>query len=411
MTQSLAAAADTLFKTAATMMAVYAAGATEAQAGWAPALVWALFMAPYVLFAALAGQVADRFEKDRVIRWVKLLELLVFAVAAAAFFTRSIPLVLVAVFLKGIASAFFSPVKYAALPEHLAPRERAVGYSLVEAGSFVACLVGTLAGALLMPLQNGALASSASLALLGAAGLLFALGLPPGRAAAPDLTLDPHILRPLGGMVRLATSDRILLNVMIGRSLFWLTGALFLAEIPAVTRHVLNGTPGVVALIFTLFSVGLSVGMIGCSKLAAGEDAARHVWLPGLLISGFTLDMCLTAAALPASERLLPLAEFLADPARLRITADLTMTALLCGVFVVPLGVSLQSRPAEDARARVVSVDNALSSLVMALGLAAASLAVAAGAGLLTVFAGFAVLNAATCLYLQVALRRLAVAA
>ncbi|CAN7408139.1 MFS transporter [Phenylobacterium sp. LjRoot219] len=411
MTQTLAAASDTLFKTAATMMAVYAAGASKAEGGLVPALVWALYMAPYVLFAALSGQVADKFEKSRVIRQVKLLELAVFAVAAAAFFARSIPLVLVAVFLKGIASAFFSPVKYAALPEHLQPRELATGYSLVEAGSFVACLAGTLAGTLLMPLQNGAAATSAALALLGVAGVLSAVALPRGRAAAPDLQLDPHMLRPLAGMVRLATADRFLLNVMIGRSLFWLTGALFLAEIPAVTRHVLAGTPEVVALVFTLFSVGLSAGMLGYSKFMAGEEAARHVWLPGLLVSGFTLDMCLAAARLAPSEDLLPLGAFLADPARLRIAVDLTLAAVFCGAFVVPLGVSLQTRPAEDARARVVSVDNALSSLVMVVGMAAAGLAVAAGASLLAVFVGFAVLNAATCLYLQAGLRREAVTA
>lgn len=411
MTQSLSATADTLFKTAATMMAVYAAGATKTEGGLVPALVWALFMTPYVLFAALAGQAADKFEKAWLIRLVKLLELAVFAVAAAGFLWRSIPLVLVAVFLKGAASAFFSPVKYAALPEHLKPGELPMGYSLVEAGGLVACLLGTLAGTLLMPLQNGALATSVALAVLGLSGLLSAAGMPRAAAAAPDLRLDPHILRPLAGMLALATRDRFLLNVMIGRSLFWLAGALFLAEIPAVTRHALGGAPEVVALLFTLFSVGLAAGMIGCSKLAGGEESARHVWLPGLLISGFTLDMCLTAAALPPTGQLLSLGEFLADPARLRIIADLALTAVLCGVFVVPLGVSLQTRPSAEVRARVVSVDNALSSLVMVVGMAAAGLAVAAEASLVSIFVAFAILNALTCLYLQVALRRTAVAA
>lgn len=407
MTQSLSATADVTFKTAATMLAVYAAGASASEGGWTPALVWALFMAPYVLFAALAGQVADKFEKSWVIRRVKLLELGVFALAAAAFLTRNTPLLLLAVFLKGTASALFSPVKYASLPEHLRPGELAAGYSLVEAGAFVACLVGTLSGALLASLHNGAMASSAALALLAASSLAFALALPRGRAAAPELRLDPHILRPLGEMVRLATGDRVLLNVMVGRSLFWLTGALFLAEIPAVTRNLLGGAPAVVALVFTLFSLGLCAGMVGCSKLTSSEEAARHVWVPGLLISGFTLDLCLSATALPAAGRLLSLAEFLADPARLRIAADLTMIAVLCGVFVVPLGVSLQTRPAQDARARVVSVDNALSSLVMVVGMGAASLAVAAGASLTSVFAAFALLNGAVCLYLQAALRRI----
>lgn len=411
LTQSLSAVADTLFKTAATMMAVYAAGATKTEGGLVPALVWALFMAPYVLFASLAGQAADKFEKAWLIRRVKLLELAVFAVAAAGFLFRSIPLVLAAVFLKGVASAFFSPVKYAALPEHLKPGELPAAYSLVEAGALVACLLGTMAGALLMPLQNGAVVTSIGLALVGLAGLLSAAGMPRGRAAAPDLRLDPHILRPLAGMLALATGDRFLLNVMIGRALFWLTGALFLAEIPALTRHVLSGAPDAVALLFTLFSVALAAGMLACSKVAAGEDAARHVWLPGLLVSGFTLDMCLTAAALPPREQLLPLREFLADPARLRITADLTLTALLCGVFVVPLGVSLQTRPAAEVRARVVSVDNALSSLVMVVGMGLAALVVAVEANLLALFVGFAIVNAATCLYLQAALRRRAVTA
>lgn len=408
--QSLSAGGDVLFKTAATMMAVYAAGATESEGGLVPALVWGLFMLPYVLFAGLAGQVADKFEKAWLVRRLKLFELAVMGLAAAGFLSRSIPILLLAVFLKGASNAFFSPVKYAVLPEHLTKPEIPLGYSLIEAGAFIACVLGALGGTLLLPMQGGPAATALCLALMGLAAVLCAARLPEGHASAPQLRLDAHLLRPLAGMFALLLEDRVLLHVVVGRSLFWLTGALFLAEIPAVTRNVLGGAPEVVALLFVLFSVGLSLGMVGCSKVAGDEDAARHVWIPGLLISGLTLDLCLTAAALPAPASLMPLREFLTDPSRLRITADLALTAILCGVFVVPLGVSLQTRPAAETRARLVSVDNALSSLVMAVGMAAVGLAVAADASLLAVFSAFAALNAAVCIYLRLALGRRAVA-
>jgi MFS family permease len=403
--QSLSALADTLFKAAAVMMAVYAAGSTEHQGALIPAVVWALFMLPYVLFAGLAGQLADKFQKARLLRWLRVFDVAVMGLAAAGFLRSDIPLLLVAVFFKGVTSALFSPVKYTALPELVDSRELGFGYAVNEAATFVACLVGTLAGALVPPTPEGHAAAAAGLVLVSAAALICAAAVPRRSAALPSLKLQFHPLRPLGEAFRQVAESPALTHVMLGRALFWLTGALFLAEIPGLTRYELGGRPEVVALLFGLFSVGIAAGMIGCYPFAT-RAAARHVWAPGLLISGLILDICLSASRLTPPAELLPLASFLSAPGRLRITAELALVAVLCGMFVAPLGVSLQALPAPQARARVTALDNAASSLVIVLGMAGATLSLAAGAQVTDILMVFAAANAAACLHLRFALRR-----
>jgi hypothetical protein len=259
-------------------------------------------------------------------------------------------------------------------------------------------------------MTNGAAATAASLVMIGLAALVSAFAMPAHRPAAPDLRLDLHLLRPLGAMLDLVKGDRIIRLAIFGKALFWLAGTLLLAEIPAMTRDVLGGAPEVVALLFALFSVGLSLGMIGCSRFGGRDGAIRHVWIAGLLVSLFLADMCVASMHVAPTADLLTLSAFVADPGRLRIVADLGALAILAGVFVVPLGVSLQTRPAPEARARIVSIDNAVSSLVMVAGMAAASLAIALDVGLIEIFFGFAALNALACLYLRSALRRPALA-
>ena len=368
-TQFAGAANDNLMKFAFTVMVTY-----QLQLAWLPPalaglVIGAVFILPFVLFSATSGQLADKFEKSRMMRAVKNMELAIMAVAAAGFVLPQPPLqaalLLVCTFLMGLHSTVFGPLKYALLPQVLKERELTGGNGLVEMGTFVAILVGNLVGGVLISLPGvgpSAVALACLLtALLGRLAVQFVPLLP---ATDPGLTIHWNPLSETWRNLRLARQDGVVFSTLLGISWLWFFGAVFLSQFPVFAKEVLHGRESVASLLLVVFSLGIAVGSLLCERLSRGRLDLGLVTLGALGMSVFTLDLYWACRDLPASDPLGAWA-FLAQPAHWRILADLGLLSAFAGLFSVPLYALMQVRSPTTHRARLVAANNILNALFM----------------------------------------------
>ena len=287
-TQTLGALNDNLFKNALGVMALFA----SAQYGnELVAIGLGVFILPYVLFSSVAGELADRTEKARLIRATKLWEVGLMLVGAGGFLTGSLPLLMVVLFGLGIQATFFSPLKYGILPDHLAETELVAGNGLIEAGTFLGILAGTIAGSALVRLPHGPEAVAGLALLVALAGLAAAWRIPPAPSAAPGLHIGWNIPRETAALIRAARGNRDVWLSALGISWFWAVGAIVLSELPVAAKDVLGGDAALITFLLTVFSVGIGAGSIGCARLLHGDVSPRLVPLAALGISVFTFDL------------------------------------------------------------------------------------------------------------------------
>jgi MFS family permease len=368
-TQFAGAANDNLFKFAFTVMVTY-----QLQVSWLPPalaglLIGALFIAPFVLFSATAGQLCDRLEKTRVIRTVKNLEIAIMAVAALGFVIAApdlqAGLLLACTFLMGLHSTLFGPVKYALLPQVLHEHELTGGNALVESGTFVAILLGNLVGGLLIALPGiGREAVAAGCLLLAALGRLSAQRMEPLAATDPQLQINWNPLSETRRNLKLAREDVVSWHMLLGISWLWFFGAVFLSQFPVLAKEVLRGNEQVASLLLVVFSIGIGVGSLLCERLSRGAVEIGLVPLGALGMSVFTLDFWLATRNLPASE-LMGLGAFLAQPAHWRVLLDLGLLSLSAGLFSVPMYALIQVRSRITHRSRIIAANNILNALFM----------------------------------------------
>ncbi|WP_374489336.1 MFS transporter [Zoogloea sp.] len=400
-TQFLGAFNDNLFKNALVVLLTFQA------AQWttlAPALLSNLaagiFILPYFLFSASAGQLADKYDRARLTRLVKVLEILIMGVALAGFLAHSLTILMGALFLLGCHSTLFGPVKYALLPQHLHPDELVGGNALVEAGTFVAILLGTLGGGLLAAAPQGPVWISGGGMLVALLGYLGSRGIPSAPAPEPTLRINPNPFTETWRNIGFARQNRPVYLAILGISWFWLYGALFLAQFPAYARGVLGGEEGCVTLLLAAFTVGIGLGSMLCEKLSGGIVEIGLVPLGSIGLSLFGLDLAWASpSALPGPEAQ-PLTVLLAQPGMLRILADLVLIGLFGGLFIVPLYAMMQSRSAEAQRARVIAANNILNALFMVVGALGAASLLSAGLSIPALFGVAALMNAAVALYI-----------
>jgi MFS family permease len=358
-TQALGAINDNLFKNALVVLALYR---LDHAGPVLVALAGGVFILPYALFSALAGQLADRFEKSRLIRFTKFWELGLMLLAAAGFLSTSIPALMLVLFGLGTQAAFFSPLKYGILPDHLREDELIAGNGLIEAGTFLGILAGTVAGGVLMVLPaGGAVVSGAGLAV-AAAGVAAAFFVPEAPAAAPQLRLGWNIFRETGILLRGARANPPAWLSILCISWFWAVGAIVLAELPTIVRDNLGAGGHVVSLMLACFSVGIGLGAMACARILRGGISAWPLPYAAAGISLFTLDFAhtaLTAGALPEVSAVLRSWD------GRRILADLLLLAACGGVYSVPLYVILQERAAASHRARMIAANNVMNALAM----------------------------------------------
>ncbi|MGE4560255.1 MAG: MFS transporter [Desulfobulbus sp.] len=400
-TQFLGAFNDNLFKNALIVLLTYqAASWTTLKIGLLANLAAGIFILPFFLFSATAGQLADKYDKAVLARLVKLLEMAIMGVAALGFGLHNLGLLLAALFLLGCHSTLFGPVKYAILPQHLHNDELVGGNALIEAGTFVAILVGTLAGGLLA----GTVAHPVWIALGGlavaAAGYLSSRFIPNAPAPEPELRLNPNPITETWHNIAFARENRSVFLAILGISWFWLYGALLLAQFPAFAKNVLGGAESTVTLLLAVFTLGIGLGSLLCERMSGKRVEIGLVPLGSIGLTLFGLDLALASPGGSISAVPLGLGLMLGQYSTWRILVDLVMIGMFGGFFIVPLYALVQIRSAAAHRARIIAANNILNALFMVVGALAAAGMLGSGLSIPWLFAVAALCNAAVALFI-----------
>ena len=385
-TQFLSAFNDNALRNALVLMIAYRAdAASQLSAQILIPLAAGIFMLPFFLCSATAGQLADAMDKAWLIRLIKLLEIPVMLMAAAGVLAGSATVLLALLFAMGIQAAFFGPLKYAILPDLLALDELLLGNALVEAGTFLAILFGTIAG-ILIATRHGADAVAALIVLVALAAWAASLPVPRTSAAAPGSAARWNLATATTRVIRQAAGDLVPFRSMLGISWFWLTGAIYLSQFPSYVRFTLGGEEPVVTLFLTVFSVGIALGSLLCNRLLGGKVSARSVPWGALGIGLFSIDLWLASPAPATAGELAALGSFLGDPAHWRILVDLFGIAVSGGVFVVPLYALLQAASERRRRAQAIAANNVINAAAMVVASVATMGLLAAGVSVPTLF-------------------------
>ena len=377
-TQALGALNDNLFKNAMVILIVFRAG--EAGGTTLAAVAGGVFILPFALFGALAGQAADRFDKARLIRISKAAELVLMLCAAAALPSGNVVALMAVLFGLGVQAAAFGPLKYGILPQLLAPGELLAGNAFIEAATFGAILAGTIAGGLLIGIPHGPALVGAAVLAIALAGLAAAWAIPPTQAAAPGLRIGWNVGAETKSLLRTAHADPAIWRAVLGLSWFWALGATYLAVFPALARDVFGADNRVVTLLLTGFAVGVGLGSLAANRLLRGEVSLRYAGRASFVLSLGTL----AAAALclgPWARHWTTPAALLTSPPGLAAWACLLLASAAGGVFSLPLYATLQRAAAPEARARIVAANNVMNAAFMVADAAVVTGLTAAGLG------------------------------
>ncbi|MBK7424278.1 MAG: MFS transporter [Propionivibrio sp.] len=400
-TQFLGAFNDNLFKNAlVVLLTFHAASWTTLAPEVLTNLAAGIFIVPFFLFSATAGQLADKYDKAKLARLVKVLEMLIMGVAALGFFMHSLTVLLGALFLLGLHSTLFGPVKYAILPQHLREDELVGGNALVETGTFVAILVGTLAGGLLAGAAGHPSWVAFAGLLVAAAGFLASFGIPSAPAPVPGLVVNLNPVSETWRNIGFARQNRTVFLSILGISWFWLYGALFLAQFPVYAKNVLGGNESSVTLLLATFTVGIGLGSMLCEKLSGKHVEIGLVPFGSIGLTLFGLDLVFASpASLPAGAPL-AISSLLGLHQTWRVLFDLFALGLFGGFFIVPLYVLIQLRSAPEQRARIIAANNILNALFMVVGAIVAAGMLGNGLTIPLLFGIAALINALVAVYI-----------
>src|SRR5450830_1347770 len=400
-TQFCGAANDNLFKFAFTVMVTY-----QLQVSWLPAslaglVIGALFILPYVLFSATSGQLADKWDKTRLIRLVKSLEIAIMLIAAWGFVSGLVPVLLLCTFLMGLHSTLFGPVKFAYMPQVLSERELTGGNGMVEMGTFVAILLGQVAGGLLVAVPAvGHAEVAVACVLLALLGRGVAQAIPATPATDPGLKINWNPVSETWRNLRLARENVVVFRSLLGISWMWFFGAVFLSQFPSFAKDVLHGNEQVASLLLVVFSIGIATGSLLCEVLSRRHVEIGLVPLGAIGMSVFALDLYFASRGLPPSAAALSLAQFLSMPAHWRIMADLALLSLFAGLYSVPMYALIQLRAQPTHRARIIAANNILNALFMIASSVIAGVMLKMGATIPQIFLFVALANAVVASYI-----------
>jgi 1-acyl-sn-glycerol-3-phosphate acyltransferase len=364
-TQFLGAANDNLFKFAFTVMVTY-----QIQVSWlapkmAGLVIGALFILPFLLFSATSGQLTDKYDKTQVIRFVKWLEIAIMLLAAWGFWMVNVPTLLACVFLMGLHSTLFGPVKFAYLPQHLNERELTGGNGMVEMGTFVAILLGQVAGGLLVAIPDvGPHYVAFGCIAVAVLGRVTAQSIPLSPSTDPALRINWNPVTETWRNLKLAHENIVVFRSLLGISWMWFFGAVFLAQFPSFAKEVLHGDAQVASLLLVVFSIGIGTGSLLCEVLSKRHVEIGLVPLGAIGMSVFAIDLYFASKGLPPADNL-GLAAFMAQPAHWRVMFDLALLSLFAGLYSVPMYALIQLRSQPSHRARIIAANNILNALFM----------------------------------------------
>lgn len=400
--QFLGAANDNVFKFAFTLLATYAAsawgGVDPKLAGF---LIGGLFIAPFVIFSATSGQFADRLEKSWLIRRVKEAEIAIMLIAAAGFVLQVPTLLYLAVFLMGVHSTVFGPVKYSYLPQHLDTHEITGGNGLVEMGTFVAILVGTIGGGMLINQfgEHGAAAAAVVVLSVAIGGRIVAQFVPLSPAPDPGLRINWNPFTETWGNLKIARTSPAVFNSILGISWLWFFGSIFLTSFTPYARENLGGNEGVVTFLLAVFSVGIGAGSLVTERLSGRKVEIGLVPFGSLGMTLFAVDLYFASRGF-APMRDGALGDFLKHAGAWRIVFDLAALAFFGGLYSVPLYALIQSRAEKTHVARIVAANNILNAIFMVVASLMAGALLSLGMTIPQLFLVTGILNALVALYI-----------
>lgn len=361
LTQFLGAFNDNVFKNALSAFIVYklAVDNPDVMVG----LAGALFILPFFIFSGVAGQLADKYEKSILIRKVKAFEIVVMTIAFFGFIFESVWLLLFVLFLMGTQSSFFGPIKYGYLPEELNNEELVGGNGLIEASTFVSILLGTMLGVVLISLESSHYVS-VTVMFIAIVGYFVSTKIPNRGKPTSDSKVDFNIFRTTAKNIGYLAKKRILLLSVLGISWFWFLGSVFLINIPNYTKTILNGNEHIVAVLLTMFSIGIGAGSLLCEKLSGKRVEIGLVPVGAIGLALFSLDVFFASLAWSNSE-FMTFSNFWQAPGAWRICLDLVMIGVFGGLYIVPLYALIQERSDEGHVSRVIAGNNIINALFM----------------------------------------------
>lgn len=406
LTQFLGAFNDNLFKNALVILITYRLAADgpvrpEIMVTFAAGF----FILPFFLLSATAGEIADKWEKAALIRRIKLAEILIMCLGVAGLMAGDLWMLLGVLFLMGAQSAFFGPLKYGILPQHLDPGELVGGNGLVGAATFVAILLGTITGGVLILKAGGTEIVGASLIACAVAGYIASRAIPAAPAGDPAIRIGPNILAATMRLMREGATPA-LLPATFGISWFWFLGSVYLAQFPNVAKMALGANEDVVVFFMVVFVVGIATGALLSNFVVArlkaeGRAPTAHVPLMAVGLAILSVEILLALQGVAPGPALLDLAGFLETPLAWRLTLDFFVLATLGGLYVVPLYALLQMRSPSARRARTIAALNVLNAFFMVLSALAGMAVFAAGGSVAQLVAGAGLLSLLPALYLR----------
>jgi acyl-[acyl-carrier-protein]-phospholipid O-acyltransferase / long-chain-fatty-acid--[acyl-carrier-protein] ligase len=361
-TQFFSALNDNFVKNALVMLILFTIGGEKG--GTLVTIAGAILVAPFFVLSALGGEIADKYDKALIARRLKFAEIFAAAVAAGGFAAQSVPILMVSLGLFGTISALFGPIKYGILPDHLETRELAGGNALIESGTFIAILGGTVAGGLFAADQHPALIAGAMM-LIALACWLSARFIPKTVPGAPDLAISRNPWTSTVALVKDLHSQKRLWDGTLIVSWFWLAGAVALSLLPTLVTEIIGGRKGVVTICLLVFAIGIAVGSMIAARLSHVRPNLALVPIGGLIMALFSIDLAWSASHIATAQDLGP-AAFLTYPGALHVLFDFSGLAVGGGLFVVPSFAAVQAWAAPERRARVIAAGNVVSAAFMA---------------------------------------------
>lgn len=402
LTQFLGAFNDNVYKNALVILITYTlATSKNLNPEILITIAAGIFILPFFLFSATAGQIADKFDKARLIRYTKIAEIILMLCAGIGFYSHSIFLLMVVLFLVGTQATFFGPIKYSILPDQLPSNELIAANGLLEAGTYFAILLGTIVGGILASLHAAPALVSIVVVLMAISGYATSLWIPSSKIAAPDLKIKYNIIKETKEIISRTMQKRELALSILGISWFWLVGATYLSQFPTYAKDVLGAGSSIVTLFLTFFTLGIGLGSLLCNRLLKGRVHATYVPLAALGMTLFAIDLVLASEHMVTKPgHLLTLAEFLSHLQNWHVLLDLLFLSACGGIYAVPLYAILQYESDPTFRSRVIACNNIINAFFMVVAAIVTSIMLFLHFSVTDVFVLVALANVVVAIYI-----------
>jgi len=370
-TQFLGALNDNVFKNAIVILIAFSlADEMGANASILVITAAGIFILPFFLFSATAGQLADKFEKSMLIRRIKIAEIIIMLIGSIGFYFMSVPILLSLLFFMGTQSTLFGPLKYSILPQHLSEDELLGGNGMIQMGTYLAILLGTIIGGVLIAINpNGGLYVSMVIVFLATAGWLASRSIPEAVAPEPSLLINWNIISEICKIIKYSREDKTVFWAIIGISWFWFYGATFLSLVPTYTRDVLFADERIATLMLTAFSIGIGTGSLMCEKLSHKHINLGLVPIGAIGLTLFATDLSfISLPDMKLSEgELLTASMFLQHFNHWHVLVDLILIGMSGGLYMVPLYALIQQKSNPCHRSRIIAANNILNAIFMVI--------------------------------------------